>query len=144
MRFITITTLAVLASLGARPSDAQTLYTCGEGTVRSVRTIIEMVAPGPVVSTFDIWGEPQQHVVMPPHEARRAHVVTVQLANVEYSAEAFADEPENFDPTQLEEGDRVATCISYQQMILDRDKGDDFRATIIRQKSVKQRPSGTK
>ena len=83
MRFITITTLAILATLGARPTEAQTLYTCGDGTVRSVRTIVEMVARGPVVTTFDTWGEPQQLVEIPPHQPRRAHVVTVQLLEPE-------------------------------------------------------------
>jgi hypothetical protein len=144
MRIIPIAALTLLTVLVTRSSDAQTLYTCGMGTVRGVHTIVEVVSLAPVVSTFDTWGEPQEHVVMPPHDARPAHVVTVQLFNFEYTGEAFADDAENFDPTQLMESDRISICINHQQMILSRDNGAEFRATIIRRKGSKQRPTGTK
>ena len=143
MRFITIPAFAVLTMLSAQPSTAQTLYTCGDATVRNVHPVVEMVTRGPVVYTIDPLGEPQQLVEIPPIEPRLAYRVTVQLFNRIYTAEAFADAPENFDPTRLREGDTVAACVNRQQMILDRGDGTDFRASVL-QTELLIRPTGTR
>jgi hypothetical protein len=132
MRFITISFFALVASLSVRPADAQTLYTCGDGTVRSVQTIIEMVSGPPVVSMHDRWGEPEQLVELPPAEPRQAYVVAVRLLNATYVAEAFTDAPENFDPTGLEKGEPVSICVNRDRLILERRDGRAFRANVIR------------
>ena len=103
MRFITITLFSIVATLSVRPAGAQTLYTCGDGSIRSVRMITEMVARPPVVVTIDPLGEPQQLVERPPDEPRQAVLVTVQLFNTLYTGEAFTADPENFDPTRIDE-----------------------------------------
>jgi len=138
MRFITLTLFTLVATLSLRPAEAQTLYTCGDGTVRKVQTVVEMVAGPPVVSIPDRWGEPLQHVEFMPAVPREAYVVTVQLFNVKYTAEAFTDTPENFDPTRLTENEVVSICVNRDRMILDRRDGTDFRANLIRTERVRQ------
>ena len=144
MHFIKISAFAILATtVWLRPVDAQSLYTCGDGTVRGVQTITEMIAQRPVVSTIDPWGEPQQLVERPPDEPRQAFVVTVRLFNAIYTGEAFAGDSENFDPMRLHDGEAISACVNGQQMILDRGDGTDFRATLIRSQRV-MRPTGTR
>lgn len=139
MRFIALTFFTlVAAALSLRPVDAQSLYTCGDGIVRSVQTVVEMVAGPPVVSMPDRWGEPLQHVELMPAAPREAYMVTVQLFNVKYTAEAFTDAPENFDPTRLSRNEVVSVCVNRDRMILDRRDGTDFRANLIRTERVRQ------
>src|SRR5258708_4964068 len=111
MRFINISTFAILATLGLGTANAQTLYTCGEGPVLNVQVITEMVAQPPVVHTFDPLGAPQQLIEPAPDEPRQAVLVTVQLFNVIYTGEAFTANPENFDPTQLQPDEMIAACV---------------------------------
>src|SRR5262245_14368804 len=138
MRFITITFFALVASLTIRPAEAQTLYTCGDGTFRTVQTVVEMVAGPPVVTTSDRWGEPLQHVEMLPAVPREAYVVTVQLFDVRYTAEAFTDARENIDPTQLTENEVLSICVSRDRMTLARADGTGFRANIVRVERIKR------
>ena len=143
MRLATLTFFALITAFNVRPAEAQTLYTCGEGTVVSVQTIVEMVAGPPVVFTTDKWGEPQQLVELPPPAPHSAYVVTVQLFGVRYTAEAFTNTPENFDPTELNEDDTISICVNRDRLILDRDNRQDFRANIIRVIRIKF-PMGTR
>jgi hypothetical protein len=143
MRFITISTFAILATLSLGTADAQTLYTCGEGSVRTVRVITEMVTQPPVVVTIDPLGEPQQLVERAPDKALQAILVTVQLFNAMYTGEAFTANPENFDPTELQEDETIATCVDRDQLILNRGDGREFRARIVRSDRV-SRPLGTR
>jgi hypothetical protein len=143
MRFITITLFSIVAALSVRPAGAQTLYTCGDGSIRSVRVITEMVALPPVVVTIDPLGERQQLVERPPDEPRQAVLVTVQLFNTLYTGEAFTADPENFDPTRIDENETVSICVNRDRMILDRSDGTDFRANIVRMERIKQ-PTGTR
>jgi hypothetical protein len=129
MRSITLTFFTLVAALSLRPAEAQSLYTCGDGTVRNVQTVVEMVAGPPVVSMPDRWGEPVQHVELMPAVPREAYVVTVQL---------FNDVPENFDPTRLTENEPISICVNRDRMILDRRDGTDFRANLIRTERVRQ------
>jgi hypothetical protein len=138
MKFITLTFFTLVATLSLRPAEAQSLYTCGDGTVRNVQTVVEMVAGPPVLSTPDRWGEPLQHVEVMPAVPREAYVVTVQLFNVKYTGEAFTDTPENFDPTKLSENEAISICVNRDRMILDRRDGTDFRANLIRTERVRQ------
>jgi hypothetical protein len=138
MRFTTLTFFTLVATLSLRPAEAQSLYTCGDGTVRKVQTVVEMVAGPPVVSVPDRWGEPGEHVELMPPVPREAYVVTVQLFNVQYTAESFSDVRENFDPTKLTENDAVSICVNRDRMILDRRDGTDFRANLIRTERVRQ------
>lgn len=138
MRFITLTFFTLVATLSLRPAEAQSLYTCGDGTVRNVQTVVEMVAGPPVVSMPDRWGEPVQHVELLPAVPREAYVVTVQLFNVKYTSESFTDVPENFDPTKLTENEPISVCVNRDRMILDRRDGTDFRANLIRTERVRQ------
>jgi hypothetical protein len=138
MRFITLTFFTLVATLSLRPAEAQSLYTCGDGTVRSVQTLVEMVAGPPVVSMPDRWGEPVQHVERMPAVPHEAYLVTVQLFNVNYTAESFTDVPENFDPTKLTENEPISICVNRDRMILDRRDGTDFRANLIRTERVRQ------
>ena len=143
MRFITITLFSIVATLSVRPAGAQTLYTCGDGSIRSVRMITEMVAQPPVVVTIDPLGERQQLVERPPDEPRQAVLVTVQLFNTLYTGEAFTADPENFDPTRIDESETISICVNRDRMILDRSDGTDFRANIVRMDRIKQ-PTGTR
>ena len=143
MRFITITLFSIVATLSARPAGAQTLYTCGDGSIRSVRMITEMVAQPPVVITIDPLGERQQLVERAPDEPRQAVLVTVQLFNTLYTGEAFTADPENFDPTRIDESETISICVNRDRMILDRSDGTDFRANIVRIERIKQ-PKGTR
>jgi hypothetical protein len=138
MRFITLTFFTLVATLSLRPAEAQSLYTCGDGTVRNVQTVVELVAGPPVVSMPDRWGEPVQHVELMPAVPREAYVVTVQLFNVKYTAESFTDVPENFNPTKLTENEPISICVNRDRMILDRRDGTDFRANLIRTERVRQ------
>jgi hypothetical protein len=138
MRFTTLTFFALFATLTVRPADAQTLYTCGDGIVRDVRTVIEMVEGPPVISTPDRWGEPLQHVQLPPAAPREAYVVAVQLFDVKYTGEVFTDVPENFDPTKLSDNEIISICVNRDRMILDRRDGTDFRANIVRTDRVRR------
>jgi len=142
MRLATLIFCALIAAFGVRPAEAQTLYTCGEGTVVGVQTIVEMVVGPPVVFTTDKWGEPQQLVELLPPAPHSAYVVTVQLFGVRYTAEAFTDTPENFDPTELND-DAISICVNRDRLILDRDNREHFRANIIRVFRVKF-PMGTR
>ena len=137
MRFITITLFSIVATLSVRPAGAQTLYTCGDGSIRSVRMITEMVV------TIDPLGERQQLVERPPDEPRQAVLVTVQLFNTLYTGEAFTADPENFDPTRIDESETISICVNRDRMILDRSDGTDFRANIVRMDRIKQ-PTGTR
>jgi hypothetical protein len=143
MRFITITLFSIVATLSVRPAGAQTLYTCGDGSIRGVRMITEMVAQPPVVVTIDPLGERQQLVERPPDEPRQAVLVTVQLFNTLYTGEAFTADPENFDPTRIDESETISICVNRDRMILDRRDGTDFRANIVRIERIKQ-PTGTR
>ena len=138
MRFITLTFFTLVATLSLRPAEAQSLYTCGDGTVRNVQTVVEMVAGPPVVSVPDRWGEPVQHVELIPAAPREAYVVTVELFNVKYTAESFTNVPENFNPTKLTENEPISICVNRDRMILDRRDGTDFRANLIRTERVRQ------
>ena len=142
MRFIKVSTFAILATLCLRTANAQTLYTCGEGPVQGVRMITERVAGPLVVLTIDPLGEPQQLVERAPDEPRQAVLVTVQLFDVAYTGEAFAADPGNFDVTQLQEDQVVAICVNRDQMTLTRGEGSEFRARIIRTDRV-GRPTAT-
>ena len=143
MSSIKISVFAILATLSLGTADAQTLYTCGQGTVANVQTITQMVGPPLKVITIDPFGEAQQLVERRPDEPRQAYVVTVRLFDVVYVGQAFAGSPENFDPTRLEKNERVSICVNGQQMILDRGDGHDFRAPLLRSGSF-QRPTGTR
>jgi hypothetical protein len=131
MRFITLTFFTLVATLSLRPAEAQSLYTCGDGTVRNVQTVVEMVAGPPVVSTPDRWGEPLQHVELMPAAPREAYVVTVELFNVKYTAEYFTT-------TKLTENEPISICVNRDRLILDRRDGTDFRANLIRTERVRQ------
>jgi len=143
MRFINIGTFAIVATLGLGTANAQTLYTSGEGTVRSVQVITEIVAQPPVVHTIDPLGEPQQLVEPAPDEPRQAVLVTVQLFKVAYTGEAFAAAPENFDATELHEDDAIVIRINRDQLILERADGSQFKARIVRSERI-GRPLGTR
>jgi hypothetical protein len=143
MRFITITLFSIVATLSVRPAGAQTLYTCGDGSIRTVRMITEMVAQPPVVVTIDPLGERQQLVERPPDEPRQAVLVTVQLFNTLYTGEAFTTDHGNFDPTRIDESETISICVNRDRMILDRSDGTDFRANILRIERIKQ-PTGTR
>jgi hypothetical protein len=143
MRFINIGTFAILATLGLGTANAQTLYTSGEGTVRGVQMITEMVAQPPVVHIIDPLGEPQQLIEPAPDAPRQAVLVTVQLFNVIYTGEAFVADPENFDATQLQEDEAVAIRVNRDQLILERGDGSEFRARIVRAERI-GRPLGTR
>jgi hypothetical protein len=143
MRFITITLFSIAAALSVRPAQAQTLYTCGDGSIRTVRAITEMVALPPVVVTIDPLGEPQTLVERPPDEPRQAVLVTVQLFNALYTGEAFSAGSENFDPTRVDEDETISICVNRDRMILHRSDGTDFRANIIRMERSRQ-PTGTR
>ena len=143
MRFINIGTFAILATLGLGTASAQTLYTCGEGPVLNVQMITEMVAQPPVVRTFDPLGEPQQLIEPAPDEPRQAVLVTVQLFNVAYTGEAFAADADNFDATELQPDELIATCVARDHLILDRADGREFRARIVRSERI-ERPRGTR
>jgi len=138
MRFITLTFFTLVATLSLRPAEAQSLYTCGDGTVRNVQTVVEMVAGPPVVSTPDRWGEPLQYVELMPAAPREAYVVTVELFNVKYTAESFTNVPENFNPTKLTENEPISICVNRDRLVLDRRDGTDFRANLIRTERVRQ------
>ena len=144
MRFITISTFAILATLSLGTANAQTLYTCGEGSVRTVRVITEMVAQPPFVVTIDPLGEPQQLVERAPDEPRQAVLVTVQLFHDMYTGEAFTANPENFDPTELQQDETIAICINRDQLILNRGDGREFRARIVLAERAAARPLGTR
>jgi hypothetical protein len=144
MSSIKISAFAILATtLSLGTADAQSLYTCGQGTVASVQTVTQMVGQPLKVITIDPFGEPQQLVERRPDEPRQAFVVTIRLFDVIYVGQAFAGEPENFDPTRLEKDERLSICVNGQQMILDRGDGHDFRAPLLRSESVR-RPTGTR
>lgn len=143
MRFITITFFTILTTLTLRPADAQTLYTCGQGTVRSIETITQMVGRPPATFTIDPLGEPQELVERQPNEPHAAYLVTVKLFNAVYVGEAFASDPENFDPRDLKEDEPMSICVNHDQMVLDRGDGTDFRAKIIRSERIR-RPTGTR
>ena len=133
----------VVATVSVRPAGAQTLYTCGDGSIRSVRVITEMVALPPVVVTIDPLGEPQQLVERPPDEPRPAVLVTVQLFNTMYTGEAFTADSENFDHTRIDENETISICVNRDRMILDRSDGTDFRANLVRMVHIKE-PTGTR
>ena len=143
MRFIMISTFAILATVSLGTANAQTLYTCGEGSVRTVRVITEIVAQPPVVTTIDPLGEPQQLVERAPDKALQAVLVTVQLFNAMYTGEAFTANPENFDATGLQQDETIATCVERDQLIINRGDGREFRARIVRSDRV-ARPIGTR
>ena len=143
MKFITISMFAIFATLSPGTANAQTLYTCGQGAVRTVRVITEMVAQPPVVVTIDPLGEPQLLVVRAPDQARPAALVTVQLFDVMHTGEAFTAHPENLDPTELEPGQPIDICVKRGQLILARGDGREFRAGIVRSDNA-GRPTETR
>ena len=142
MKFITISTFAIFATLGLGTADAQTLYTCGRGAVHTVRVITEMVAQPPIVVTIEPLGEPQLLVERAPDQARPAALVTVRLFETMHTGEAFTAHPENFDPTELEPGQTIDICVRRGQLILARGDGRKFRAGIVRSERI-ERPKGT-
>lgn len=100
------TRIAIAAGVAAAlllPSstDAQTLYTCGQATVREVKKV--------------------------DYE----YQVRVELADAVYVGRSAGDAPWNFDPTQLAIGQPIAACASGEQMVLDRLDGTDYRAKIV-------------
>ena len=114
----------------ASPADAQTLYTCGDGTVRSVQSVTENVVTQIVPRNPD-------NPVKSKHQTTRerkpsAYLVTVQLYGVVYTGQSPADAPWNLDPTLLGTDEAILVCANDGQMILDRRDGTDYRAKIVR------------
>ena len=113
----------------ASRADAQTLYTCGDGTVRNVQTVTETV----VTHTQEEYGNLADDESVTVGETKvTAYVVTVQLHGTVYEARSSAAAPWNLDPTALTTGEAILVCANDRQIVLDRLDGTDFRATIVR------------
>jgi hypothetical protein len=91
---------ALAAALTGPPeADAQTLYTCGQGTVRSVQSITEIVTRRTV--TTPIRGDKSLRVEPTSREEHRRYLVAVRLNDLVYTGQSSADASWNFDPTVL-------------------------------------------
>lgn len=121
MNRLAIAFFALAASL-AQPlmADAQTLYTCGVATVRSVRSISENL------SDLALDAQPGAS-----SESRLSYVVTVQLEDMVYAGRSDAGVSWNFNPTELASGQAISACANDSMMVLDRGDGSDYRARVV-------------
>ncbi len=101
-------------------ANAQTLFSCGQGSVRRVQSITEESA-GRAVGL-----EPRSD-----HDLRRSYLVVVQLNDLVYTGRSSADVAWNFDPTSLVIGQEVSVCANDTLMVLDRQDGTDYRARVV-------------
>ena len=131
MRFLVIAGSLAVALMLATPAGAQTLYTCGAGTVRAV----EAVAGNEITPVVrEIADQSQEGSIVTEIVFERkpiAYLVTVQLRDNVYTARAAAGVPWNFDPTSLAVDDAVLVCANDRQMVIDRLDGTDYRASIV-------------
>ena len=131
MRSLVIGAALAVALLLAPNADAQTLYTCGTATVRT----IEAVAGTEITPVFREITNPSEEgsivteIVLEPKPI--AYIVTVQLRDVVYIGRSQADVPWNFDPTALARDQQIAACANDREMVLDRLDGTDYRASVI-------------
>ena len=133
MKRLNIAVFLSVAALGlAGSADAQTLYTCGEGIVRSIQTSAETIVRAPALVKPDPHGEPQLVVDLPREETRHVYLVTVELFKVLYTGRASSDQSWNLDPAQLPRNEVISMCANGEQIVLDRQDGTDFRARVVR------------
>jgi hypothetical protein len=111
--------------------QAQTLYTCGDGTVRSVQAVAEAPAP-PASADADATDRPGRVPEAAAAAGHAAYLVTVRLNNVVYTGKSSAGVPWNLDPTVLALDKEIYICANDQQMVLDPHDGTDYRANIVR------------
>jgi hypothetical protein len=105
--FVIVLTLAA-ALAGPARAEAQTLYTCGDGTIRDVQAISEDSETTPA-----------------------EYVVTVELNGTIYTGSALVDVPWNLDPVQFMADEAVMVCANNKEMVIDRLDGTDYRAKIL-------------
>jgi hypothetical protein len=131
-----MTRLAFAALIAAasmcRPAQAQPLYTCGPGTVLSVKIVTELVKARTAKTQWTADREPPLSPQIASDEKQNAYVVTVRLNDTIYTAKASADTSGNFDPTHLAMSETIGVCANGTRIVLDRFDGTDFRATIVR------------
>jgi hypothetical protein len=119
-------------SAGESSAAAQTLYTCGEGTVRRVETVVQIAEARPGAGAVPALWPPQQALAESVHDKRTEYLVTVRLGRVDYTARSSADVTWNFDPRGLAMNERIHVCANDARVVLDRLDGSDFRATVVR------------
>lgn len=105
---------------------AQPLYTCGQGSVRSIQSVVAVTEPAIGQSAAS------DGLDRLAGAARtESHLVAVQLDNVVYTGRAAAGAPWNFDPTTLVPGEPISVCVNGVRMVLDRLDGTDYRAAVV-------------
>ena len=131
-RFIrSVGALAAVAMWNA-PADAQTWFTCGRGTVRSVQAIHETVTRDTVTTRRDEEGDVTTVPDRTDQQRRTIFAVTVQLGDRLETSESAGDPYGTLDPMRLAPGDPIDICVSPRQMILERPDGTDYRAPVVR------------
>jgi hypothetical protein len=117
--FIFLFIVLAAGAISAPRIGAQTLYTCGDGAVRSVRSLVEVSTPA------DRGG--------PRHQAGPAvYEVAVELEETVYTGRSAVDVTWNFDPTALAVGQPISVCANGTTMVLDRLDGTDFHASVVK------------
>jgi len=111
------------------PANAQTIYSCGQGTVRGAETLTEMVTPETITTRS---GTDDSYVIeIKDGQLRRTFVVTVQLGDRLYMSQA-AGASGTLDSASLEPGEPIDICVSRTEMLLERPDGSAYRASIGR------------
>jgi hypothetical protein len=110
-------------------AGAQTVYTCGQGTVRRAEAVNETVTPETITIRL---GDDADGVAAGTTEGepRRSYVVSVQLGDRLYTSQSSGDPYGTLDPLRLYPGDAIGICVNSTQMILERPDGTDYRAPL--------------
>ena len=115
------------------PAFAQTTWSCGYGTVRGIEAIDEAITRATIATDRGDSGRVETLVARTDTEHRRSYVLAVQLGQVLYTSESAGDPSGTLDPLRLVAGDRIQTCVSATQMIVERPDGTDYRAPLVGQ-----------
>ena len=122
----------VAAFMLAPAAEAQSLYTCGEGTVRQIEIIPGHENVPVVIELSDADADEGSMVTEIVIEKKPdAYVVTVQLRDVVYTGRSSADVPWNLDPRTLTKDQTIQVCANSREMVLDRLDGTDYRGAIV-------------
>jgi hypothetical protein len=113
------------------PLSAETRYTCGHATVRSVQAVTETITRNVVTTRRSEEGDIDTIVEQISEARRRSYVLTVGLRDRLYTSASTGDPYGTLDPLQLAAGDPIDVCVDDVQMIVERPDGTDYRAAIV-------------
>lgn len=114
------------------PASAETTYSCGQGTVRTVEATDEAVTRETITTRRGEDGGVETFVMRSDTLHRRSYVLTVQLRDVLYTSESAGDPYGTLNPLRIVAGEPIDICVSATQMIVERPDGTDYRAPVVR------------